>query len=110
MRAAARHVCCHGAFYFQADVEFSTSRTTKRSHNANAPGRAGRLDERAGAETTVLGDDRMRYMLIIKSDAKTEAGEMPDEAFGDAMGKYNQELIDAGAFITAEGLQASSKG
>jgi len=52
----------------------------------------------------------MRYMMIIKSDAKTEAGTPPDETFGNAMGNYNQEMIDAGVFATAEGLQASSNG
>jgi len=52
----------------------------------------------------------MRFMLIVKSDAKTEAGEMPDAEFMAAMGKYNEELIRKGAFVSAEGLQPSSRG
>jgi hypothetical protein len=51
----------------------------------------------------------MRFMLIVKSDAKTEAGEMPDDDFMTEMGKYNEELVNSGAFLTAEGLQPSSK-
>jgi len=49
-------------------------------------------------------------MMIIKSDAKTEAGTAPDDAFGNAMGKYNQDMTDASVFVTAEGLYASSNG
>jgi len=49
-------------------------------------------------------------MLIVKSDAKTEAGEMPDDDFMTEMGKFNEDLIKSGAFLTAEGLQPSSKG
>jgi hypothetical protein len=52
----------------------------------------------------------MRYMLIVKSDAKTEAGEMPDDEFERDIGNYNDELVKSGAFLTAEGLQPSSKG
>ncbi len=52
----------------------------------------------------------MRFMMIIKANADTEAGVMPSsEAFA-AMGRYNEELIQAGALLAAEGLQASSKG
>jgi hypothetical protein len=52
----------------------------------------------------------MRFVMLIKSDAKTEAGTLPDHELLSAMGKYNQELIDAKVLVAAEGLQASSKG
>lgn len=52
----------------------------------------------------------MRFMMLLKSDATAEAGVMPDEALLVAMGKYNQELVKAGALITGDGLQPSSKG
>jgi hypothetical protein len=35
-------------------------------------------------------------MMIVKADKRTEAGEMPSEQDLATMGKYNQELIDAG--------------
>ena len=52
----------------------------------------------------------MRFMLMIKSDAKAEAGVMPDEKLLAAMGKYNESLVKAGVLLAGEGLQASSKG
>ena len=52
----------------------------------------------------------MKFMMIIKSDKKTEAGVMPAEDILIAMGKYNEELIKAGVLLAADGLQPSSKG
>jgi glutathione S-transferase len=52
----------------------------------------------------------MRFMLIVKSDEKSEAGEPMEEAAGQAMGVYNDSLRNAGVWSAGEGLQASSKG
>src|SRR3954451_2316193 len=52
----------------------------------------------------------MRFILMIKSDAKAEAGVMPDEALLTAMGKYNESLVNAGVLLAGEGLKASSLG
>jgi hypothetical protein len=52
----------------------------------------------------------MRFMIIRKADKNTEAGIMPSEQLLAAMGKYNEELVKAGALIDAAGLQPSSKG
>jgi hypothetical protein len=52
----------------------------------------------------------MKYMLLIKSDARTETGQFPDDKHDEAMGKYNEELREAGIWVTAEGYQASSQG
>ena len=52
----------------------------------------------------------MRFMVIVKANADTEAGVMPPAEAIAAMGKYNEELIGAGILLGAEGLQASSKG
>ena len=51
----------------------------------------------------------MRFMMIVKSNAKSEAGIL-DEQVLTAMGQYNEELIKAGVLLVGEGLQASSKG
>jgi hypothetical protein len=49
-------------------------------------------------------------MIIGKATKDTEAGTLPPpEAFA-AMQKYNEELINAGILLAAEGLAASSKG
>ena len=52
----------------------------------------------------------MRVMVIVKSDAASEAGVMPSEELLAAMGNYNEELVKAGIMLAGEGLQPSSKG
>jgi len=61
---------------------------------------------------TVLGKDTatMRFMIIRRADAATEAGAMPSEAVLTAMGNYNQAMIDAGIFRAGEGLHPTAKG
>jgi hypothetical protein len=58
----------------------------------------------------VKGDKDVRFMMIVKADKRTEAGEMPSAEDLATMGKYNQELIDAGVMVDGAGLQPSSKG
>ncbi|HET7737003.1 MAG TPA: YciI family protein [Tepidiformaceae bacterium] len=54
----------------------------------------------------------MRFMIIRKADAETEAELSPvaDEALLEAMGKYHEDLANAGALLDGAGLQPSSKG
>jgi hypothetical protein len=52
----------------------------------------------------------MRFMLMVKADKNTEAGVMPSEQLLSEMGKFNQELVNAGVLLAGEGLQPSSKG
>ncbi|MBS1212562.1 MAG: dehydrogenase [Proteobacteria bacterium] len=52
----------------------------------------------------------MRFMILIKSDENTEAGVMPSEKLLTEMGKFNEELVNAGVMLAGEGLQPSSKG
>ena len=52
----------------------------------------------------------MRVMVLIKADANSEAGVMPDEKLLTAMGKFNDELVKAGVMLAGEGLHPSSKG
>jgi hypothetical protein len=52
----------------------------------------------------------MRFMVMVKANADTEAGVMPSEELLAAMGKYNEELVKAGVMLAGEGLQPSSKG
>jgi hypothetical protein len=52
----------------------------------------------------------MRFMVIVKADARSEAGEMPSERLLTEMGKYNEELVRAGVLLAGEGLHPSSKG
>ena len=52
----------------------------------------------------------MRFMVLIKANAKSEAGEMPSEELLRAMGRYNEELVKAGVMLAGEGLHPSSRG
>lgn len=52
----------------------------------------------------------MRFMLIVKATADSEAGKMPSEQLLAEMGKYNEELVKAGVLLAGEGLHPSSKG
>lgn len=52
----------------------------------------------------------MRYMMIVKANADSEAGVMPSAEVLAEMGKYNDELIKAGVMLAGEGLHPSSKG
>ncbi len=52
----------------------------------------------------------MRFMIIRKADAETEAGVLPGEDLMNAMGAYNEELAKAGVFLDGVGLRASSLG
>lgn len=52
----------------------------------------------------------MRFMLIVKADKNSESGVMPSEKMLADMGKFNEELANAGVMLAGEGLQPSSKG
>lgn len=52
----------------------------------------------------------MRFMVIIKADADSEAGVMPNAQLLTEMGRYNEELVKAGVMLAGEGLHPSSKG
>lgn len=54
----------------------------------------------------------MKFMIMVKATAVSEAGRMPDdiEKIFDEMGRYHEELARAGVLIDAAGLQPSSKG
>jgi hypothetical protein len=52
----------------------------------------------------------MRFMVIVKATKESEAGVLPDEKLLAAMGRYNEELAEAGVLLAGEGLHPSSKG
>ncbi len=52
----------------------------------------------------------MRFMVIVKATADSEAGLLPDQKLLAEMGKFNDELVKAGIMLAGEGLQPSSKG
>ena len=52
----------------------------------------------------------MRVLVLIKATADSEADVMPSIDLVEAMGKYNEELVNAGIMLSGEGLKPSSQG
>ena len=52
----------------------------------------------------------MRVMVIVKATKDSEAGTLPTSAEFEAMGKFNEELVNAGIMQSGDGLHPSSKG
>jgi len=48
-------------------------------------------------------------MVIIKANADSEAGIMPSEKLLADMGKFNEQLVNAGIMLEGEGLHPTSK-
>jgi hypothetical protein len=52
----------------------------------------------------------MRVMVMVKATEESEAGVMASTELLEAMGKYNEELINAGIMLAGDGLRPSSAG
>jgi hypothetical protein len=52
----------------------------------------------------------MRVMVLVKATTDSEQGAMPASELLEAMGKFNQALIEAGVMLAGEGLHPSAKG
>jgi hypothetical protein len=52
----------------------------------------------------------MRCMVIVKASPESEAGIMPSTEELAAMGRYNEELINAGIMVSGDGLHPTSRG
>jgi hypothetical protein len=52
----------------------------------------------------------MKVMVIVKATKNSEAGVMPTETLLADMGKFNEELVNAGIMLAGEGLKPSAKG
>jgi hypothetical protein len=52
----------------------------------------------------------MKFMVIVKASAASEAGIMPSEKLFTDMGNFNEELVKAGVMLAGEGLHPSSRG
>jgi hypothetical protein len=52
----------------------------------------------------------MRVMVMVKATKDSEAGILPSTELLAAMGKYNEELVNAGIMLAGEGLKPSAQG
>ena len=50
----------------------------------------------------------MRVVVFVKATEDSERGIMPTPELVEAMGKYNEELVNAGIMVGGDGLKASS--
>jgi hypothetical protein len=74
---------------------------------------AGHVDLVARRSTTPWRNERrqpMRVMVFVKASKESEAGQMPSQKILAEMGKFNEELVNAGIMQAGEGLHPSSKG
>lgn len=52
----------------------------------------------------------MRFIVLVKANADSEAGKMPSREELDEMGKFNETLVEAGIMLGGEGLHPSATG
>ncbi len=52
----------------------------------------------------------MRVMVLVKATTDSEAGVMPSPEMFEAMGVYNEALVNAGIMQTGEGLTPTAQG
>jgi hypothetical protein len=55
-------------------------------------------------------EDFMRFMIIVKATRESEAGVMPPESLIAEMGRYHEELQQAGMLLEGSGLHPTRKG
>ena len=58
----------------------------------------------------VRAENDMKVMVMVKATTDSEAGAMPSTELLEAMGKFNEELVNAGVMLAGEGLHPSSRG
>jgi hypothetical protein len=52
----------------------------------------------------------MRFMIMVRATAQSEAGSMPSERLMAAMADYHEQLVKAGVLLDAAGLKPSKEG
>lgn len=52
----------------------------------------------------------MRVMVLVKATKDSEKGILPRPEDFEAMGRFNEELVNAGIVLAADGLKPSSQG
>jgi hypothetical protein len=55
-------------------------------------------------------ENHMRVLVIVKASKDSETGKMPSQEMLAQMGKFNEELANAGIMLAGEGLHPTSKG
>ena len=58
----------------------------------------------------VREENDMKVMVLVKATEDSEAGVMPSTELFEAMGRFNEELVNAGVMLAGEGLHPSARG
>jgi hypothetical protein len=91
-----------------AEVFGGRNRGTNAAGDPNSPCRIhGRAFDK---DVNGKGDMNMRVIVLVKASKESETGQMPSEEILRAMGKYNEQLVNAGVMQAGEGLHPTSKG
>jgi hypothetical protein len=61
------------------------------------------------AAAPIKGETKYEIMVMVKASKDSEAGVMPSQKLLAEMGKYNEELANAGVLLAGEGLHPTSK-
>jgi hypothetical protein len=61
-------------------------------------------------EEDATREETMRVIVFVKATRSSEDGIMPTTELMEAMGKFNEELVNAGIMLSGDGLHPSSKG
>jgi hypothetical protein len=69
-----------------------------------------RVSRKAAVACRNTGEQTMKVMVIVKATEDSEAGRMPSSELLEAMGKYNEQLVNAGIMLAGDGLKPSSQG
>ena len=51
-----------------------------------------------------------RFVAMVRATERSETGQLPTQGELEAMGKYNEELVENGVMLAGEGLHPSSRG
>ena len=51
----------------------------------------------------------MKVMVIVKANQESEAGTLPSERLLTEMGRFNEELVNAGMMLAGEGLHPTAR-
>ncbi len=52
----------------------------------------------------------MRFLVLVKASEESEKGALPKFEEMDEMGKFNEQLVEAGVMLSADGLRSSKEG
>ncbi|MFO1340837.1 MAG: YciI family protein [Burkholderiaceae bacterium] len=52
----------------------------------------------------------MRFMIMVRANAMSESGALPDQGLMAAMAHYHEQLAQAGVLLDANGLKPSAQG